>query len=143
MRHLWTAAAIAFLNLSTAACADEPPPPPPGGEPPAHMLSACDGKAEGDAVTLTMPNGDNMPATCHAGPKGKLMARPDHMPNRPDGRHGPGHEIPAAFFSTCAEQVEGASVSLTTPRGDTLAATCVKAADGRLVARPNDMPKPR
>jgi hypothetical protein len=50
-----------------------PPPPPP------EAYEACAGKAEGDAVQLTLPDGQQLQAVCmKAGDA--LAARPAHPP---------------------------------------------------------------
>ena len=59
-----------------------PPPPPP------EAYAACKGKAEGDAVTLTMPDGKTMQGTCRT-MGGTLVAMPAGGPGGPGGAGGP------------------------------------------------------
>lgn len=46
---------------------------------------------------------------------------------------------PAEAFTACAGKAEGASVTLTTPKGDSISATCT-AIGGKLAARPDQRP---
>ena len=61
----------------------------------------------------------------------------------PSGGPGGGRPMgpPPEAYTACQGKTEGASVTITTPDGKQMAATCVKGLDGRLAARPNDMPK--
>lgn len=56
----------------------------------------------------------------------------------PPGGH---HQPPPEAFAACADQSEGAAVTMTMPDGKTMAATCAKTSDGRLAARPTNMPE--
>jgi hypothetical protein len=70
------------------------------------------------------------------GPGGPAFGPPpgdgDPQGQGPDGRRRP----PPQAFSDCRGKSEGAAVKHTTPRGDVVAATCVRTPDG-LAARPN------
>ena len=52
-----------------------------------------------------------------------------------------GRKPPQEAFDACTGKVAGDSVSITTPRGDTLTAVC-RQLDGQLVAMPDKMPAP-
>ena len=57
-----------------------PPSPPP------EAFTACQGKAEGATVTITLPDGKTLSATCRAVPGASstaLAAMPDQPPPRP------------------------------------------------------------
>ncbi|KQM71322.1 hypothetical protein [Xylophilus sp. Leaf220] len=82
--HRTAAAALLAWAVATgtAWAQDGNRPPPPGEghrEPPAEAFTACAGKAEGDTVTLTMPDGRTMTGTCAKLPDGRLAARPPRM----------------------------------------------------------------
>lgn len=87
IRQVGFASVLAALGF-TAAFAQ-----PSGGErgerrgPPPEFTQACEGKAEGDTVTLTMKRHDGetheIQATCQLH-EGVLSARPER-PARPDG----------------------------------------------------------
>jgi hypothetical protein len=70
-------ALVLALAALAAACSHaqghgghgNPPPPPP------EAYTACQGKAEGDSVTLTMPDGKTLPGTCRS-LDGQLVAMP-------------------------------------------------------------------
>lgn len=57
------------------------------------------------------------------------------------GPRGPGEkrEPPQAAFDACKDKSEGATVTITTPRGDTITATCKKYKE-QLVAVPEGAP---
>ncbi len=57
---------------------------PESRRPPPQAFEDCKGKAAGDAVKHTTPEGE-VPATCTESPEG-LVARPDRRPQRPAGR---------------------------------------------------------
>ncbi|WP_416928810.1 hypothetical protein [Ottowia sp.] len=70
------------------------------------------------------------------------MAQPS-SDTGPGGNQGNGRPMgpPPEAYAACQGQAEGASVTLTTPDGKQMAATCTKGPDGQVAARPNDMPK--
>ena len=83
-----TPARAALAILLAAACAatlaqpqgrQGPPPPPP------EAYAACQGKAEGASVTLTMPDGKTLAGTCRT-MTGTLVAMPA---GGPGGAGGP------------------------------------------------------
>jgi hypothetical protein len=104
-------ALVLALAALAAACSHaqghgghgNPPPPPP------EAYTACQGKAEGDSVTLTMPDGKTLPGTCRSldgqlvampaggpGAGGRLIRSSDRVARRatPPGclqPHGPAH----------------------------------------------------
>lgn len=80
--HFLTLAAGAAWLLATAPASAQDAPPP---GPPPEAIAACSGKAEGDAVTVTLPDGKSLAATCRTMRDGQLAARPDHPP----GGHPP------------------------------------------------------
>lgn len=70
--------------------------------PPPEAFTACEGKAAGDACTVTTPHGDELAGTCATPPEDtRLACRPSHMPEGGppppprdrdgdgDGRRGP------------------------------------------------------
>ncbi|MFT3777718.1 MAG: hypothetical protein QM772_05455 [Ottowia sp.] len=57
-----------------------PPPPPP------EAFAACQGKAEGAAVTITLPDGKTLDGTCRTVTTSSgtaLAARPNRRPDQP------------------------------------------------------------
>lgn len=60
----------------------------PGGRqarrPPQEAYSACQGKNEGDSVTVTTPRGETLAAVCRK-MDGHLVAMPEKIPTPPDG----------------------------------------------------------
>jgi len=58
-----------------------------GGPPlPPEAFATCQGKAEGTAVTITLPDGQTLAGTCRAVPTASgtaLAALPDQPPSRP------------------------------------------------------------
>lgn len=74
-------ACAAWLLAAAPASAQDGPPPGP----PPEAVAACSGKAEGDAVTVVLPDGKSLAATCRTMRDGQLAARPDHPP----GGHPP------------------------------------------------------
>lgn len=84
---------IAMAFLATAAAASAPAFSQPQGHPgrhapPPEAYAACKGKAEGDSVTLTMPDGKSLTGTCRT-MDGTLVAMPARGPGGPDGAGGP------------------------------------------------------
>jgi hypothetical protein len=83
-------ALVLALAALAAACSHaqghgghgNPPPPPP------EAYTACQGKAEGDSVTLTMPDGKTLPGTCRS-LDGQLVAMPAGGPGAGGPRHNP------------------------------------------------------
>ena len=62
-----------------------------------------------------------------------------HANYGPGGGRPPQGPPPEAF-AACKEKSEGDAVTITTPRGDTIKATCRKV-DGQLAAVPEGMPR--
>lgn len=86
VRHSAVALALALSPVIHAA-------PPAGGrlgqppEPPPEAVQACEGKSEGDSVTITLPDGTTVEAVC--APHGdQLAARPAHPPAHPGATRG-------------------------------------------------------
>lgn len=90
MKHFPPSILAALLcgALMPAQAQDEsrraPPPPPP------EAFAACQGKAEGAAVTITLPDGKTLDGTCRtiATSSGSALAampsgRPGHRPPPP------------------------------------------------------------
>jgi hypothetical protein len=83
-------ALVLALAALAAACSHaqghgghgNPPPPPP------EAYTACQGKAEGDSVTLTMPDGKTLPGTCRS-LDGQLVAMPAGGPGAGGRRRHP------------------------------------------------------
>lgn len=81
---VWIAAVMVVAFAASAAAQTTPDhkgPPPGGHQPPPEAFTACTDKSEGDAVTMTMPDGKTMAATCAKASDGRLAARPDKMPD--------------------------------------------------------------
>ena len=79
-------------------------------------VAACVNKAEGTAVTLTTPRGENLDATCTQSPRtGQLQAMPNQMLERM-----------RAMEQACVGKKSGDSVNITSPRNasTTIPATC-------------------
>lgn len=80
MKALYFFAAACTAAFSIAASAADPsstdrPPRPPGGMgPPPEALAACQGKAAGSAVLITLADGKVITDTC------QIMFRPDRPP---------------------------------------------------------------
>ncbi|MEI7607619.1 MAG: Spy/CpxP family protein refolding chaperone [Rhodospirillaceae bacterium] len=72
----------ALMLAASPASAQSAPRGP--GRPPPQAFEDCKGKAAGDAVKHTTPEGE-VPATCTESPEG-LVARPERGPQRPAGR---------------------------------------------------------
>ncbi|MGB3072075.1 MAG: hypothetical protein WBC18_26265 [Ottowia sp.] len=70
--------AASSATPSFAQMRGQPPSPPP------EAYTACEGKAEGASVTLTMPDGKTLAGTCRT-LDGKLVA----MPAKGPGAGGP------------------------------------------------------
>ena len=68
-----TALSMATFAADTAGT-DRPPRPPGGMGPPPEVLAACQGKAVGTAVSVTLPDGKVITGTC------QIMFRPDRPP---------------------------------------------------------------
>ncbi len=90
---------------------------PPG--PPPEAIAACSGKTEGTKVTITLPDGRALAATCHLH-NGVMAARP---------------APPAEAVEACVGKLEGDPVSFTAPGGRKVTATC-RVIDGVLAAAP-------
>jgi hypothetical protein len=102
-------ALVLALAALAAACSHaqghgghgNPPPPPP------EAYTACQGKAEGDSVTLTMPDGKTLPGTCRS-LDGQLVAMP---------AGGPGAGGPPPHPQQCSRGPAGHAAGLSaTPR---------------------------
>jgi hypothetical protein len=77
--------AIPYVTLAiTAALAMTAVQAQPRGLPP-EAYAACQGKAEGASVTITLPDGKAMDGTCKA-VDGKLAALPSGAPPAPPAR---------------------------------------------------------
>ncbi|MBS0377768.1 MAG: hypothetical protein JSS29_04720 [Proteobacteria bacterium] len=108
------AAPLAFAAPPTeAALGGRPPGPPP------EAIAACSGKTEGTKVTVTLPDGRTLAATCHL-QNGVMAARP---------------APPAEAVAACVGKVEGDPVSFAAPGGRRVTATC-RVIDGVLAAAP-------
>ncbi len=83
---LRTLTCVALGAFMTASFAQQGRPTPPS--PPPEAYAACKGKAEGDAVTLTMPDGKTLAGTCRT-MDGTLVAAPAGGPGGPGGAGGP------------------------------------------------------
>lgn len=74
---LWRGLALSALVTAALPVAAQPQQPP-GGQPPSpppEAYKACEGKTDGTAVTLTMPDGKTFPGTCRT-INGTLVAQP-------------------------------------------------------------------
>ncbi|MFN4119190.1 hypothetical protein [Acidovorax sp.] len=79
-----TVSCIALCGFMTAGFAQQGRPTPPS--PPPEAYTACQGKSEGDTVTLTLPDGKALEGTCRT-INGALAAAPA---GRPGGPGAPG-----------------------------------------------------
>jgi len=61
------------------------------GHPPAEAFEVCEGKSEGDTVTITTPEGDSIEGTCTAVRGDELVAMPAGGPPQ-GGRSQGGRE---------------------------------------------------
>ena len=86
---LWLGLSLIAMAASTAR-AQQPPEVRRG--PPPEAFSACEGQAEGAAVTVRLPDGKTLPGTCKATASGALAAQPagGPPPGGPGGPGGPG-----------------------------------------------------
>ena len=75
---LGAAGAMGLAAQLVHAQAGGPPPGQPP-EPPPEAYAACQGKAVGDAVTLTLPDGKQLQAVCSQLGQ-RLVARPAQPP---------------------------------------------------------------
>jgi hypothetical protein len=108
----------AEVTTATGAAADA------GGHrhaPPQEALDACNGKAAGDACTLTTPDGQTVSSTCGSCGDGMPLAC---MPPRHEG--GP----PQAALDACGGKAAGDTCSLTAPDGQAVSGTCRNGPDG-------------
>jgi len=89
---LMSCCCILAVVLASPLYADDTPPGPPRPgekrEPPPFAFKACEGKAEGDRVTLSGPHGETLKAVCRKFPDGRLCAQPEGGPGK--GPRGPG-----------------------------------------------------
>ncbi len=112
--------------------------------PPEEAFTACEGRQAGDVVSFENRRGNTIEATCQqrgerlvamperrCGPKGGNAGQAADGAGRSGKRCGP----PEQAFTACEGQSEGAAVTLTTPRGREVEATC-RSIDGRLAAVP-------
>lgn len=79
MNRLLAATFVALLGFSSVGCAQDGPPR--GQKPPQEAYDVCADAQEGDAVTITSPEGDKVEATCKL-MEDELVAVPDNMPPR-------------------------------------------------------------
>ncbi|GEM_PF-6846486 len=92
--HITLAALWLGLSLIAMAASTAMAQPPAEGRrgPPQEAFAACEGQAEGAAVTLTLPGGKTLSAQCLPTESGALAARPaGASPQQArDGHRGPG-----------------------------------------------------
>ncbi len=89
MRNLYLLAAFAAVVANAQAQDDGSHH---RGPPKAFMeaaLKACEGKSEGDAVSLTGPEGESLDATCALNREGQLAAKPPRPPKGGERRPRP------------------------------------------------------
>lgn len=104
--------AVAAVALGQPLGAGDRPGPPP------EAVTACQGKYEGDAVQLQTRDGRTLDATCRRMRGDQWAAMPDRGPQAgwpslsPEAAHA------------CEGKHAGDTVSIQTPRGDTVPATC-------------------
>ncbi|MEG3767877.1 hypothetical protein [Alteromonas sp. 14N.309.X.WAT.G.H12] len=79
MNRVVGATLVALLSFSSLGYAQEGPPR--GQKPPQEAYDVCVDAQEGDAVTITSPEGDEVEATCKL-MDDDLVAVPDNMPPR-------------------------------------------------------------
>lgn len=88
--------------------------------PPEFLIRACDAHAAGESVSFTTPRGETATGVCTA-KDGVLFAKPDW-------KRGEGHRhmraMHEAALKACEGKSAGEAVTLESPRGDTLKATC-------------------
>ncbi|MBB3103428.1 hypothetical protein [Azomonas macrocytogenes] len=92
--------------------------------PPAAAYTACEGKAAGDKVSISSPDGKTMSATCHD-VDGKLAAMPERKRMAPS----------AAAVEACSGKSAGDTASFKGPDGKSFSGTC-RAVDGKLAVMP-------
>ena len=93
MRSYWCGvAAMLMLATGSLAHAAQGDKSSRGHQPPEEAFKACVGKSEGDTVSVTMPRGDTLEATC-AKFGDKLAARPSRPPGGED-RGPPPDDLP-------------------------------------------------
>jgi len=118
---------LALLAVAGRAVAD----PPPHHGPPPQAFTACDGKAHGDACSVSF-HGTDVSGTCDAPPgESRLACRPDHPPPPP----------PEAF-AACDGKASGDACSVSF-HGNAVSGTCgAPPGESRLSCMPRDMPPP-
>ncbi|MBU2976813.1 hypothetical protein [Alteromonas sp. C1M14] len=79
MNRLTTVTLLALISFSSVSCAQQGGPR--GQKPPQEAFDVCADAAEGDTVTITSPEGDEVEATCKL-MDDELVAVPDNMPPR-------------------------------------------------------------
>jgi hypothetical protein len=128
-RLLAGSALAAGLALVALAGAEPPPGPPPG--PPPEAFTACDGKASGDACSVTCHD-HTMDGTCATPPnETKLACRPNHPP-------GP----PPEAFTACDGKASGDVCSVSF-HGNSVDGVCgAPPGESKLACRPNRPPPP-
>lgn len=87
------------------------------------MLEACEGKSDGDSVTLTARNGESIEAICTLRPATLVAVPTRHLEHK------------QAMKDACAGKVEGDIVAFTNPSGDSVTGTCTSR-HGELFAKP-------
>ncbi len=130
-------------------------------EPPPQAYTDCQGKKDGDSITITTPEGNQVPATCTNSQKG-VFARPEHPPggNGQQGQNQQGQnqqgqnqnmnqqgnqqggqfrEPPPQAYTDCQGKKAGDSITITTPEGNQVPATCTNSQKG-VFARPEHPP---
>lgn len=134
------------------ACAGHPGPAQTRLPPP-EAFAACEGKTEGAAVKISLPDQRSLEASCmKAGDK--LAARPNKMPAPHDGAHEPRHDHapghppmlrpPFPSFeaiAACIGKKDGETIAATLPDGQKLSSQCALF-DQTLALRPLAPPPP-
>lgn len=121
----FVAAGLGIIALAATALAD--PPHPPG--PPPEAFTACDGKAAGDACSVSL-HGTEVAGTCSTPPGNQALAC---RPNRPP-------PPPPQAFSACDNKSVGADCSLQIHGADASGVCRVFPGDTRLACAPNGPP---
>ncbi|MFT4241736.1 MAG: hypothetical protein QM569_05565 [Acidovorax sp.] len=83
LRHTFIAALLCSAVATPIAALAQPNGRGAPPAPPPEAFTACQGKAEGTAVTMTMPDGKTLTGTCRSTATGSgttLAARPDGQP---------------------------------------------------------------
>lgn len=128
--------ALCLTLLSTAAMAR----PEHHRKPPQEAFTVCAEASEGDAVALTLDNGDEITGTCQMH-RDTLVAVPERNNDEKMERRGKkdGHHrrLPQAAMTACDDMSEGDYVTFEGKDGQMVEAQCTSK-KSKLIAKPID-----